>query len=69
MTPAELRQRRLALRLSQEELGALLDMSRASINRWETGSPPIPSPRMLTLALERLEGMTAAEIAERQYVE
>lgn len=55
LTPAELRARRLALGLSQPQLAKQLGVSTNTVWRWESGEMRIAAPRMLALALERLE--------------
>lgn len=50
-TGAQLRAERLALGLTQTELGALLDKHQITLSRYETGTEPIGSPRSLELAL------------------
>lgn len=55
LTPAELRARRLALGFSQPQLAKRLGVSTNTVWRWERGVMEIAAPRMLALALERLE--------------
>jgi transcriptional regulator with XRE-family HTH domain len=55
VTPEDLRRRRIALGLSQAELGARLDVPQNTISRWEIGRLPIERPSMLDLALRALE--------------
>ena len=53
-TPAQrLRRRRLALNLSQEQLGVALGRARETINRYETGAEAVP--RWVWPALDGLE--------------
>lgn len=54
MDGSELKQIREALRLSQADLGSLMDVPQATISRWESGKVTIERPRMLALALEAL---------------
>ena len=54
MTPAELRELRAALGLSQRALAERLGVQYATVARWETGHHAIQHPTMLRLALERL---------------
>jgi DNA-binding transcriptional regulator YiaG len=53
MTPAELRERREAMHLSQPQLAALLDTSAANVRNWEQGRVGIPG--FLHLAIHALE--------------
>jgi len=53
MEPHELRLRRKALGLSQEQLAELLDVDEMTVSRWERGVYPIP--RYIGLAVEALE--------------
>jgi DNA-binding transcriptional regulator YiaG len=53
MTPADLRQARNRLGLTQGELAARLGVARVSVTRWETGERRLPS--MLILALKELD--------------
>lgn len=55
MTPEELRERRTALGLTQEQLGDLIGKPRNTITRWESGSLAIRDQALLSLALEALE--------------
>lgn len=59
MTPTELRTRRLALGLTQQQLGEVLAIPEKTIARWEQGAMPIRHGVLLTLALEALERRTA----------
>jgi DNA-binding transcriptional regulator YiaG len=43
MTAAEFKQHRRALGLSVQRLALLLDVSPASVHRWETGKAPMPA--------------------------
>lgn len=53
MTPADLRARRDALKLSQRQLAELLGVSKSTVSHWEIGEQKIP--RYLDLALQTLE--------------
>ena len=59
MTPADLRQRREALNLTQAQLAERFGMGgkagQVTISRWENGVIPIERPGMLDLALRCLE--------------
>jgi transcriptional regulator with XRE-family HTH domain len=55
MTPEELRERRTALGLTQEQLGEIIGKPRNTITRWESGSLAIRDQALLSLALEALE--------------
>ena len=52
MTGPDLREARQSLGLTQQELAARLGVSRASVNRWETGAWPVPP--MVALAAQHL---------------
>jgi predicted ATPase/DNA-binding XRE family transcriptional regulator len=52
--PAELRERRQALHLSQADLGRVLGVTRNSVARWERGELPIRHPELVVLALDNL---------------
>src|ERR1051326_6043472 len=52
--PAELRERRHALNLSQADLGRALGVTRHSVARWERGELPIRHPELVMLALDKL---------------
>jgi DNA-binding CsgD family transcriptional regulator/DNA-binding XRE family transcriptional regulator len=54
VAPEELRAQRVALGLTQSELGVLLGLPPTTIARWECGSLRIGSPTLLRLALERV---------------
>ncbi|MGH9075654.1 MAG: ATP-binding protein, partial [Acidimicrobiales bacterium] len=54
MTPAQLRERRQVLGLSQEGLARVLGVAGNTVARWERGDRPIGSVGMVRLALERL---------------
>jgi len=62
MTPSELKTRREALNLSQEELAALLLARQPHLSRWESGRVPITRQRAawLDAELTRLEAEQAA---------
>ena len=51
MDGAELRRRRRALGLTQQQLAERLDVARETVTRWETGALAIESPGMLHYAL------------------
>ena len=55
MAPAKLREARLALGLTQLELGDKLGRSRDTIIRWENGH--IEIPKAVDLAMKYLVGM------------
>jgi len=61
MKPEELRRRREALGLTQEQLARELDVTTMSVSRWERGVHPIPL--YIGLALEALEGRRRKEAA------
>src|SRR5260370_2047879 len=61
--PAELRERRTALKLAQADFGRLLGMSRNTVARWERGELAIQHPELVNFAIRALEqpfGDTAA---------
>jgi len=53
MTPAELKETRESLRLSQVDLARALGVAANTVNRWEAGSRSIPP--YLSLALTGIE--------------
>lgn len=55
MRPADLRGRRLALRLSQAELGRALGVARNTVARWVRGKLEIRYANLVALAMGRLE--------------
>jgi DNA-binding XRE family transcriptional regulator len=59
MDTDELRQRRKALGMTQEQLARVLGVSRQSVFMWESGRTAIPA--LLELALRCLELVPAAE--------
>jgi DNA-binding XRE family transcriptional regulator len=59
MDTDELRQRRKALGMTQEQLARVLGVSRQSVFMWESGRTAIPA--LLELALRYLELVPAAE--------
>ena len=61
MTPEELRARRMALGLTQEQLGEIIGKPRNTITRWESGSLAIRDQALLSLALEALERRPRAD--------
>lgn len=68
MTPAELRQTRAALGLTQRGLAERLAIPQATVWRWETAKTKIQHPRMLALALwalaaQELQAARAARLA------
>lgn len=52
MTPAEFRDTRKAMGLTQAELAAELDVSRSQVYRWENGRAPVP--RMAEIAIGQI---------------
>ena len=72
ISPAEIRRRRLALGLSQDELGELLSVAQNTIARWERDELEPEHPGMLKLAFDALENNwtlskhTKDEIAQRK---
>jgi transcriptional regulator with XRE-family HTH domain len=54
LEPRQLRECRLALRLSQAELSRVLGVTRNSLARWERGDLPIRHPELVALALDNL---------------
>lgn len=65
MTPAELRERREALHLSQAQLAELIHVRQPHLSRWETGTVPITEIRAAWLdqELHRLEKAAAPACA------
>jgi transcriptional regulator with XRE-family HTH domain len=59
MTADEIRAQRMALNLTQEELGSKLGVSGNTVARWERGEVVPESTKMLELAFE---GLMAREI-------
>lgn len=55
MKPEEIRQRRVALGMTQADLAALFELNNNTISRWETGATKPESTPMLALALDQLE--------------
>jgi len=53
MTPDELKSRRKAMNLKQDELARLLGVDHNTVSRWELGNVGIPP--YLTLALKQIE--------------
>src|SRR5690349_3425755 len=53
--PSELRARRDALGLSQVSLAVALGVSANTVARWERGQQTMANPRLVRLALERVE--------------
>jgi DNA-binding XRE family transcriptional regulator len=51
LAPAQLREFRLALGMTQKQLAAELDLTEVTLGRWEAGLAPIGSPRRTRLAL------------------
>src|SRR5262249_4356166 len=60
MTSADLRARRRALGLTQDDLGRCLGIRRNTIARWERGDLAIGSPLLLRLALDHLAHVEAS---------
>lgn len=54
MTPADLREARLALGLTQKALAERLGIPRNTWARWERGAMPVEHPEILWLALTAL---------------
>ena len=68
LTPDTLKTRRKALGLAQADLAADLGVTRETVVRWERGTMEINAARMLSLALDTLEGnqtMTTATAIRR----
>ena len=63
MKGATLRERRLALGLSQQELANKLEVSRNTVARWERDE--YPNPGFLNLALNWIEWETAKSAATK----
>lgn len=61
MKPDELKRRREALGLTQEQLARELDVTTMSVSRWERGVYPIPY--YIGLAMEALEMRRRKEAA------
>ena len=61
MKPEELKQRREALGLTQEQLARELDVTTMSVSRWERGVYPIP--HYIGLALEAIEARSKKKAA------
>lgn len=55
MSPADLKEARAALGLSQRALAERLGIPQSTLWRWETGKHPIEHATILRLALERLK--------------
>lgn len=55
MTPAAFKARRVALGLTQEQLARDLEVSTATVSRWEAGRVGIPHPSLLSRLLTDLE--------------
>jgi DNA-binding transcriptional regulator YiaG len=66
MTSVELKARREALELSQNQLARLLTVSTSTVARWEQGVFKIGTPGMLNLALEALERRRAEELPHKR---
>jgi len=62
MTGEELRQRRLALNMTQAELGRRLGVSGQAVYKWETGRVKIERSEMIHLAMRYLEIETASRL-------
>jgi len=54
VTPADVKAAREALGLTQRQLAERLDVTQATVWRWESGAKRIGNPTILRLALERL---------------
>lgn len=61
MTAGELRSRRLALGLTQDELATRLAVHRTTVNRWEAGALAIERPAMLRAMVDVIEADLAAD--------
>ena len=66
ITSDELKARRLALNLSQNQLAVALGVSTSTVARWEQGVLKIGNPEMLELALDGLEHKRANELPQRR---
>ena len=62
---SKLRQRRRALRLSQEDLAQRLGVTKNTVARWERGELTIARPRMLRVMLDHLADDLRAERARQ----
>src|SRR5207237_7748313 len=60
LEPGKLRERRLALRLSQAELSRVFGVTRNSVARWERGDLPIRHRELVALALDNLANQRSA---------
>jgi non-specific serine/threonine protein kinase len=60
LSGAELRERRLALRMSQRALGVALGVTITTVARWERGERAIGAPVIVRLALDHLAAQEAA---------
>ena len=67
MQPAELRQRRRALGLTQAALGAALGVTATTVARWERGERVPMTPRVLQLALDGLARERTASMPDGDY--
>ena len=65
MTPAQLKERRNALGISQKAAAAALGVAYRTYQNWEMGTAK-RLPPLLDAALERLEGTPPAPVAQRQ---
>ncbi|MBV9546434.1 MAG: tetratricopeptide repeat protein [Chloroflexi bacterium] len=61
MRPAELRERRQALGLSQADLGRALGVPRNTLARWERGELEMRHPELVDFALDQLAGQLAGD--------
>jgi transcriptional regulator with XRE-family HTH domain len=56
MTGEELRERRMALHLSQATLADKLGVTKNTVARWERGELTMANPKMIDMSLKQLEG-------------
>jgi transcriptional regulator with XRE-family HTH domain len=63
----EVRRRRVAMELTQAELGALLGINRMSVSRWERGVHPVRVS--FWIAIDRIEQDRRKKLRERDRAE